>query len=184
MSRVGQRPIVVPDKVNIRIQGSTVNVEGPKGKLAHTLPEGISAEMSEGTILVKRSGDEKLVKSLHGLSRTLVDNMVKGVTDGYSKELEIQGVGYRAVKAGQKLNLFVGYNTKVPEIYDIPKGVEVTLPTPTEINIVGIDKQLVGQVAASIRHIRPPDVYKGKGVRYKGEVVRKLPGKTVAAAGA
>jgi large subunit ribosomal protein L6 len=186
MSRIGKKPVAIPAGVEVKVSGSTVSVKGPKGTLTQVLTGAITVEV-DGTakeVRVGRDSDLRLDRAKHGLYRALIQNMIVGVTKGYEKALEIQGVGYRAVKAGQKLNLFVGYNTKVPEVYEIPKGVEVTLPTPTEINIVGIDKQLVGQVAASIRHIRPPDVYKGKGVRYKGEVVRKLPGKTVAAAGA
>ncbi len=185
MSRIGKKPIPIPAGVEVKVAGSSIDVKGPKGSLSQEVTGGIKLEV-DGTakeVRVSRTSDLRTDRAKHGLYRALVANMVEGVTKGYAKTLEIQGVGYRAQLQGKRLNLFVGYNTKTPEIYQIPEGVTVTCPTPTEINIVGIDKQLVGQVAASIRHIRPPDVYKGKGVRYKGEVVRKLPGKTVAATG-
>jgi large subunit ribosomal protein L6 len=186
MSRIGKKPVPVPAGVEVKVSGQTVTVKGPKGTLTQHLTGAIAAEVDANTkeVHVKRNSELRLDRAKHGLYRALIANMIEGVTKGYSKSLEIQGVGYRAQLKGKRLELFVGYNTKIPEVYNIPDGVTVTVPQPTEINIVGIDKQLVGQVASSIRLIRTPDVYKGKGVRYKGEVVRKLPGKTVAAAGA
>jgi large subunit ribosomal protein L6 len=186
MSRIGKKPVAIPAGVEVKVNGTSVSVKGPKGTLTQVLQGAIGVEVDAAAkeVRVLRNSDLRTDRAKHGLYRALIANMIDGVTKGYAKSLEIQGVGYRAQLQGKKLQLFVGYNTKIPEIYLVPDGVTVTLPTPTEINIVGIDKQLVGQVAASIRLIRKPDVYKGKGVRYKGEVVRKLPGKTVAAAGA
>ena len=187
MSRIGKKPVPIPAGVEIKVAGKNVSIKGPKGTLTQELNGAISIEVDAGAkeVRVQRGSELRTDRAKHGLYRALIANMIEGVTKGYAKTLEIQGIGYRAILQGKnKLQLFVGYNTKVPEIYMIPDGVTVTCPTPTEINIAGIDKQLVGQVAASIRHVRPPDVYKGKGVRYRGEVVRKLPGKTVAAAGA
>jgi len=186
MSRIGKKPVPIPAGVEVKLNGNSVTVKGPKGSLTQDVTGAIRVEVDAGTkeVKVQRDGDLRIDRAKHGLYRAIIANMIAGVTKGYEKTLEIQGVGYRAQLQGKKLQLFVGYNTKIPEIYMVPDGVTVTVPTPTEINVVGIDKQLVGQVAASIRHVRPPDVYKGKGVRYKGEVVRKLPGKTVAATGA
>ncbi|HYG74823.1 MAG TPA: 50S ribosomal protein L6 [Planctomycetota bacterium] len=186
MSRIGKKPIAIPAGVDVKVAGNKVTVKGPKGSLSQEITGAISVEVDAAAkeVRVNRQGDVRMDRAKHGLYRALIANMIEGVTKGYEKALEIQGVGYRAQLKGKKLELFVGYNTKIPEVYNIPEGVTVTVPQPTQINIVGIDKQLVGQVAASIRLIRKPDVYKGKGVRYAGEVVRKLPGKTVAAAGA
>ena len=186
MSRIGKKPVPIPTGVEVKVAGNTVTVKGPKGTLSQVLTGAIKVEVdgSAKEVRVGRDSDLRIDRAKHGLYRALIANMLEGVTKGYTKTLEIQGIGYRAVLQNKRLQLFVGYNTKVPEIYTVPEGVQLTLPSPTEINIVGFDKQLVGQVAASIRHIKPPDVYKGKGIRYKGEVVRKLPGKTVAAAGA
>jgi large subunit ribosomal protein L6 len=186
MSRIGKKPVSIPSGVDVKVNGQSVTVKGPKGSLTQVLTGAIAVEVDAAAkeVLVKRSSEIRMDRAKHGLYRSLINNMIEGVTKGYAKSLEIQGVGYRALLKGKRLELFVGYNTKVPEVYNIPEGVTVVCPTPTEINISGIDKQLVGQVASSIRLIRPPDVYKGKGVRYKGEVVRKLPGKTVAATGA
>jgi len=186
MSRIGKKPVVIPAGVEVKVDGQKISVKGPKGTLMQELTGGIKAEVDTAAkeLRVMRESELRLDRAKHGLYRALLANMIEGVTKGYAKTLEIQGVGYRAQLKGKKLELFVGYNTKIPEVYAIPDGVTVTVPTPTEINVTGIDKQLVGQVAASIRLIRKPDVYKGKGVRYRGEVVRRLPGKTVAASGA
>jgi len=186
MSRIGKKPIPIPAGVEVKVAGNVVTVKGPKGSLSQELTGAISVEVDAAAkeVRVGREGDVRQDRAKHGLYRALLANMVEGVTKGYEKDLEIQGVGYRAQLKGKRLELFVGYNTKIPEVYTIPDGVTVTVPVPTQIHIVGIDKQLVGQVAASVRLIRKPDVYKGKGVRYAGEVVRKLPGKTVGAAGA
>lgn len=178
MSRVGKLPIVVPQKVKVDLQGATVLVEGPKGKLSHQVPKGLTLESAEGKLHVKREADTKELKSLHGLTRTLVFNMIKGVTDGYMKELEIQGVGYRALVNAGKLELYVGLTHAV--IYPIPQGITVEAPKPTQLVVKGIDKALVGMVAARIRDFAPPEPYKGKGIRYVGEVVRRKAGKAVA----
>jgi large subunit ribosomal protein L6 len=185
MSRIGKKPVPIPAGVEVKVAGKNVSIKGPKGTLTQELNGAISIEVDANAkeVRVLRNSELRIDRAKHGLYRALIANMIEGVTKGYSKSLEIQGVGYRAQFQGRKLQLFVGYNTKIPEVYMVPEGITLTLGSPTEINIAGIDKQLVGQVAASIRQIRPPDVYKGKGVRYKGEVVRKLPGKTVAATG-
>ena len=185
MSRIGKKPVVIPAGVEVKVNGNAVSVKGPKGSLTQVLQGAIGVEVDSDPkqVRVLRTSDLRADRAKHGLYRALIANMIEGVTTGYSKTLEIQGVGYRAQYQKPRLQLFVGYNTKIPEIYLVPDGVTVTVPTPTEINVSGVDKQLVGQVAASIRLIRKPDVYKGKGVRYRGEVVRKLPGKTVAATG-
>jgi large subunit ribosomal protein L6 len=186
MSRIGKQPVPIPAGVEVKVDGRKVSIKGPKGTLTQEVLGAIKLELDNDAkqLRLVRTSDERPDRAKHGLYRALIANMVEGVTKGYAKTLEIQGVGYRAQYQKPKLQLFVGYNTKIPEVYIVPDGVTVVCATPTEINITGIDKQLVGQVAASIRLIRKPDVYKGKGVRYKGEVVRKLPGKTVAAAGA
>ena len=186
MSRIGKKPVPIPAGVDVKVSGNTVTIKGPKGTLSQTLTGAVSAEFDAAAkeVRITRTSELRADRAKHGLYRALIANMIEGVTKGYSETLEIQGIGYRAVLAGKRLQLFVGFNTKIPEIYNVPEGVTVTLGSPTEINIVGIDKQLVGQVASSICYVRRPDVYKGKGIRYKGEVVRKLPGKTVATTGA
>lgn len=178
MSRVGQRPIQLPAQVKVDLQGNLVQVEGPKGKLTHRLPEGITVERADVQLLVKRAGQETRLKSLHGLTRTLVDNMVKGVTQGFVKELEIQGIGFRGQVTPGKLELYVGFTH--PVVYPIPPGITIEAPKPTQLVIKGTDKVLVGQVAARIRAFRPPEPYKGKGIRYVGELVRRKAGKAVA----
>ena len=178
MSRVGRLPIAVPAQVKVQIQGESITVEGPKGKLTHHLPSELTLEKEDTGLRVKRSSDEKRVKSLHGLHRSLVFNMVKGVTDGFSKELELHGVGYRAQVSGQKLEMFVGFTH--PVVYSIPAEITVETPKPTQVVIRGIDKCLVGQVAARLRAYAPPEPYKGKGIRYAGEVIRRKAGKAVA----
>ncbi len=171
-------PIPVPSGVKVEIQGKKVLVEGPKGKLSHELPEDLSIEREEAVLRVKRTSDEKRVKSLHGLHKTLVLNMIKGVTDGYSKELELVGVGYKAAIAGANLEMFVGFTHSV--VFPIPQGITMETPKATQIVIKGIDKQLVGQVAARIRAFAKPEPYKGKGIKYVGEVIRRKAGKAVA----
>ena len=178
MSRVGLNPIGIPEKVTVELENRTVLVEGPKGKLSHRLPEGIEVDRVESQLRVKRSSSETRLKSLHGLTRTLIGNMVKGVTDGFVKELEIQGVGYRAQAASGRLEMFVGFTH--PVVYPIPPGITIETPKPTQLIVKGIDKALVGQVAARIRDFAPPEPYKGKGIRYLGEVVRRKAGKAVA----
>lgn len=178
MSRVGKEPIALPAQVKVQIQGDGVEVAGPKGKLSHRLPSGLALEQTESLLTLKRQGEETSLRSLHGLHRTLLSNMVKGVTDGFMKELELVGVGYRAQVSGSKLELFVGFTH--PVVYAIPQGIAIDAPKPTQLVIKGIDKQLVGEVAARIRSFAKPEPYKGKGIRYVGEIIRRKAGKAVA----
>jgi large subunit ribosomal protein L6 len=177
MSRIGKQPVVVPPKVKVEIKGQKVFVEGPKGKLDFELPARTSAKLDGANLLVSRDGDDAQAKALHGLSRALVNNMVKGVSDGFVKKLEIQGVGFKAVIQGNKVNLALGYSH--PVNYPIPDQIKVTVEENTKLTIEGPSKQLVGQVAAEIRSYYPPEPYKGKGVRYSDEKVRRKEGKTV-----
>jgi large subunit ribosomal protein L6 len=175
MSRIGRKTIPVPTGVDITINGQTVQVKGPKGQLSHVLAEPITIERAENELVVKRPNDERKAKELHGLSRTLVANMVVGVTDGYRKTLEIAGTGYRVTAKGKDLEFALGFSH--PVVVPAPEGITFTVERPTLFHIAGIDKQQVGEVAANIRKIRPPEPYKGKGVRYQGEVVRRKAGK-------
>ena len=181
MSRIGRLPIAIPAGVDVTIDGRTVTVKGPKGELSRELHPDIAVSREDGSIVVTRPTEQKVHKQLHGLTRTLVNNMVVGVTDGYRKGLEIVGVGYRAQKTGDKLVLALGYSHPV-EI-DPPAGISFELETPTRLAVVGIDKELVGQMAAKIRATRKPEPYKGKGVRYENETVRRKEGKSFAAGG-
>lgn len=174
MSRIGKKPITVPKGVIIKIDGSFLQVEGPKGKLNHTIPSCITVEQGTDVINVTRPSDERRERSLHGLTRTLVANMVEGVTQGFKRELEVVGVGYKAEKAGKTLKLSVGLSHVIS--YDEPEGVQINVEKQI-IRVEGIDKCLVGQTASKIRLFKKPDVYKGKGIRYVGEVVRKKVGK-------
>ncbi len=176
MSRIGRAPIAVPAGVEVKIDGHVITVKGPKGELTREIHPAITAELEAGQILVKRPNDEKLNRSLHGLTRSLIHNMVVGVTEGYKKELEINGVGYRASKEGKKLVLNVGYSHPV-NVEEV-EGITIEVPSQNSIVISGIDKQLVGQFAADVRKKRPPEPYKGKGIKYKDEVVRRKEGKT------
>jgi large subunit ribosomal protein L6 len=177
MSRIGRLPIPVPSGVDVAIDGQTVSVKGPKGSLAHTVAAPIAVERSEdGTLQVTRPDDERESRALHGLSRTLIANMITGVTEGYSKTLEIVGVGYRVQARGSDLEFALGYSHPVP--VKAPDGITFTVEAPTRLRVTGIDKQQVGQVAANIRKLRKPDPYKGKGVRYQGEVIKRKVGKT------
>jgi len=178
MSRIGKKTIELPDKVKLNITGEgAVNVEGPKGKLAWTLPKQIKARIDGKNVLVERENENRQVRALHGLSRALIANMVTGVSAGFVKDLEIQGVGFKAAVQGQILNLSLGFSH--PVLFPIPQGIKVTVAENTKIKIEGIDKHLVGQVAADIRAYYPPEPYKGKGVRYAGEQIRRKEGKTV-----
>jgi len=175
MSRIGKRPIPVPAGVTVAISGSTVSVKGPKGELTRTLPGDIILAQENGEILVKRPSDEEKHKALHGLSRTLVANMVEGVTAGFQKTLEISGVGYKAEIKPYGVLLSLGFSHTIE--YKSPDGVKISAPNPTTVLVDGSSKELVGQVAAEIRSFRKPEPYKGKGVKYKGEVVRRKAGK-------
>ena len=176
MSRIGRLPIPVPSGVDIAIDGRDVVVKGPKGTLSHTLAAPITIErVDDGTLQVTRPNDEQKVRALHGLSRTLVANMVEGVTAGYTKTMEITGVGYRVIARGSDLEFALGFSH--PVLVPAPEGITFAVETPTRFTVSGIDKQQVGEVAAKIRKLRKPDPYKGKGVRYQGEVVRRKVGK-------
>ncbi|HSV67017.1 MAG TPA: 50S ribosomal protein L6 [Mycobacteriales bacterium] len=177
MSRIGRLPVPVPAGVDVTIEDRTVVVKGPKGELSHTVVAPITVDRDEdGSLLVRRPNDERESKALHGLSRTLVANMVVGVTQGYAKTLEIVGTGYRVVAKGSDLEFALGFSHPVP--VTAPDGIRFRVETPTRFVVEGIDKQKVGEVAANIRKIRPPEPYKGKGVRYQGEAVRRKAGKT------
>jgi len=176
MSRIGRLPISVPAGVTVDIDGATVTVKGPKGTLTHQVASPITvAKAEDGTLEVARPNDERVSRSLHGLTRTLVSNMVIGVTDGYSKALEISGTGYRVVAKGSDLEFALGYSH--PVLIEAPEGITFAVETPTKFSVAGIDKQQVGEVAAKLRKLRKPDPYKGKGVRYVGEVIRRKAGK-------
>jgi large subunit ribosomal protein L6 len=175
MSRIGRLPITVPSGVDVTIEGRTLTVKGPKGTLSRELHPDMRISREDGSIVVARPTEQKLHKQLHGLTRTLVNNMVVGVTDGFRKGIEITGVGYRASKVGEKLQLNLGYSHPI-EI-DPPKGISFELENPTRLAVVGIDKELVGEVAARVRSTRKPEPYKGKGVRYAGEQIRRKAGK-------
>lgn len=178
MSRIGKQPIELPEKVTVTLsKGGNVAVEGPKGKLQWSLPEGISARQEDGVLTVERGSEDRKMRALHGTCRSLVSNMVKGVHQGYVKELEIQGVGFRAAVKGKALDLSLGLSH--PLLHPIPDGITVTVTENTNIKVEGIDKHLVGQFASDVRAYYPPEPYKGKGVRYKGEHVRRKDGKSV-----
>jgi large subunit ribosomal protein L6 len=175
MSRIGNKPVVIPSNVTITVDGNTVKVKGPKGELSQSFRPEVSVTVKDGQVAIERSGDEKSVKALHGLTRALIANMVQGVTGGYKKTLEIVGVGYKAEKKGKTLVLNVGYSHPVQ--YPEPAGITLSTQSPTVVVIEGTDKQKVGQVAAELRDVRPPEPYKGKGIRYQGEQVRRKAGK-------
>ena len=177
MSRIGKQPVLVPTGVDVTIDGQNVSVKGPKGSLALAVAEPISVSRDDdGAIVIARPNDERLSRSLHGLSRTLVANLITGVTEGYTRKMEIFGVGYRVVLKGQTLEFALGYSH--PVVIEAPEGITFAVETPTKFSITGIDKQKVGQIAANIRRLRRPDPYKGKGVRYEGEQIRRKVGKT------
>jgi large subunit ribosomal protein L6 len=177
MSRIGKQPVEVPAKVKVAVKGSLVSAEGPKGKLQLTLPRHTSATIEGSKVTLARQGDGAEARSMHGLARALVSNMVKGVHEGYQKKLEIQGVGFKAAVQGNLVNMTLGYSH--PILYPIPAGIKVVVEENTKITIDGADKEVVGRVAAELRSYYPPEPYKGKGVRYAGEHVVRKEGKTV-----
>ena len=176
MSRIGNKPIAVPAGVEVKVEGQHVTVKGPKGTLERDINPEITVKLEEGTLTFARSSEERLDKSLHGLTRTLVNNMIEGVQKEFTRELQINGVGYRVQKQGNDLNLSLGYSH--PVIYKAPTGISFDVPNPNTIIVRGIDKELVGQTAAVIRTKRPPEVYRGKGIKYADEVIRRKEGKT------
>ena len=175
MSRIGKQPIPVPSGVEVSLEPELVRVKGPKGELQERIAREMSVKQDDGQILVERPSDRGPHRALHGLTRTLIFNMVQGVTDGFEKRLEIQGVGYRAIKKGNDIELQVGYSH--PVLIEAPEGIEFEVPVPTQIVVRGISKQAVGEIAARIRKTRPPEPYKGKGIRYAGEYVQRKVGK-------
>ena len=175
MSRIGKLPVTIPSGVNITLNGNTITVKGPKGELTRDLPADMKISQENGTITVTRPSDEANHKALHGLSRTLIANMVEGVTKGFSKSLDIVGVGYKAETRPYGLQLALGFSHPVE--YRAPKGIKLTAPAPTQIIIEGANKEVVGQVAAELRSLRPPEPYKGKGIKYTGEQIRRKAGK-------
>ena len=179
MSRIGKMPIAIPDGAEVKVEGNTVIVKGPKGELSQEISELITVEIEDGVLTVKRANDEKEARSLHGLTRTLINNMVVGVTQGYQKKLELVGVGYRAQVKGGDLEMSLGYSH--PVVVKAVEGIEFECPSQTEILVKGINKQQVGQVTADIRRWRPPEPYKGKGIRYEGEHIRRKLGKAASA---
>ncbi len=178
MSRIGKKPLPVPQGVKAVAGANDITIEGPKGKLAKALPPMTSVKVENGNILVSRADDSRTARTMHGLARSLIAGMLVGVTEGYKKDLEIVGVGYKAQLAGQKLTLNLGYSH--PVVYDVPQGIKITIADNTKLNVSGIDKQLVGEAAATIRRFKKPEPYKGKGVRYANEHITIKEGKTVA----
>jgi large subunit ribosomal protein L6 len=176
MSRIGKKPIAIPKGVTIKADASGVDVKGPKGQMKQALPPGVTAMVEDGNIVTKKDSEDPQLDKFHGLARSLVNNAVLGVTEGWKRELDIVGVGYRAELKGQQIHLALGYSH--PVVYDVPKGIEVAIEKQTHITVTGVDRQLVGQVAANLRRLREPDPYQQKGVRYTGEVLKKKAGKT------
>ena len=176
MSRIGKKPIPIPKGVTIKVAPDAIEVQGPKGKLRQIHPAGINFELADGQLLAKRSTDDPSLAKFHGLARSLVANAVTGVTDGFKRELDIVGVGYRAEVKGKQVILALGYSHAV--VFDIPNGIDIAIDKQTHLTVTGVDRQLVGQVAANLRRLRKPDPYKQKGVRYTGEVLKKKAGKT------
>jgi len=175
MSRIGKLPVSIPNGVTVTVEANSVKVKGPKGELTHRLPAGISVDRADNVVNVKRASDETNHKALHGLTRSLINNMMEGVTKGYQKQLEITGVGYKAEVRPYGLQLALGFSHSIE--FRAPAGIKLTAPQPTQIVIDGADKAVVGQVAAELRGLRPPEPYKGKGIRYAGEVIRRKAGK-------
>ena len=182
MSRIGRAPVGIPSTVKLRHEGQQLFIEGPKGKLSLTVPSLLSMTVKDQTLQVQRSSEESSVKALHGLYRALIANMVHGVVSGFSKELELVGVGYRAQLQGKQLSLSVGFSH--PVLVPIPEGITIEVPKPTVVVVKGFDKHLVGQFAANLRRIAPPEPYKGKGIKYAGETIRRKAGKAATGSGA
>ena len=176
MSRIGKKPITIPKGVTVKMLDGAVEVQGPKGKMTQAFPSGIDFELADGSLVARKASQEPGLAKFHGLARSLVANAVAGVTDGFKKELDIVGVGYRAELKGKQVHFALGYSH--PVIFDIPAGIDIAVEKQTHITVTGVDRQLVGQVAANIRRMRKPDPYKQKGVRYTGEVLKKKVGKT------
>ncbi len=176
MSRIGKKPIPIPTGVTVKVDAGAVDVKGPKGQLRQPLPPGVVAAVEDGQLVTRRARDEAQLAKFHGLARSLVNNAVVGVTDGWKKELDIVGVGYRAEMKGKQIVLALGYSH--PVVYDVPTGIEIAIEKQTHITVTGVDRQLVGQVAANLRRMRKPDPYQQKGVRYTGEQLKKKAGKT------
>lgn len=176
MSRIGKKPIAIPKGVTVKVDASAVEVKGPKGQLRQPLPPGVTAVVEDGQLLTRRVEEDRQLDKFHGLARSLVNNAVVGVTEGWKRELDIVGVGYRAEMKGQQVVLALGYSH--PVVFDVPKGIDIAIEKQTHITVTGVDRQLVGQVAANLRRLRKPDPYQQKGVRYTGEVLKKKAGKT------
>lgn len=181
MSRIGRLPVRIPEKVKVHVDAGVVRIEGPKGKLEHRLPPGVSVELADGSVRVVRQGDTRQVRSLHGLTQRLIANMMQGVHTGFTRTLEIIGVGYRVESRGQALQLSLGYSH--PILFQLPPGVQAKVDRQTVITLESIDRQLLGETAAIIRRLRPPEPYKGKGIKYAEEVLRRKAGKAAGAAG-
>jgi large subunit ribosomal protein L6 len=176
MSRIGKKPIPIPKGVTVKVDGNTVDVKGPKGQLRQPLPPGIVAAVEDGTLVTKKASDDRQFDKFHGLARSLVNNAVVGVTEGFKRELDIVGVGYRAEVKGKQVVLALGYSH--PVVFEVPTGIDIAIEKQTHLTVTGVDRQLVGQVAANLRRLRKPDPYQQKGVRYTGEVLKKKAGKT------
>jgi large subunit ribosomal protein L6 len=176
MSRIGKKPIAIPKGVTVKVDGSAVDVKGPKGQMTQPLPPGVTAAVEDGLLVTRKTGEDRALDKFHGLARSLVNNAVLGVTAGWKKELDIVGVGYRAEMKGKQVVLALGYSH--PIVFDIPSGIDIAIDKQTHIVVTGVDRQLVGQVAANLRRLRKPDPYQQKGVRYTGEVLKKKAGKT------
>ncbi len=176
MSRIGKKPILIPKGVTVKVDGNTVDVKGPKGQLRQPLPPGIVAAVEDGTLVTKKASDDRQFDKFHGLARSLVNNAVVGVTEGFKRELDIVGVGYRAEVKGKQVVLALGYSH--PVVFEVPTGIDIAIEKQTHLTVTGVDRQLVGQVAANLRRLRKPDPYQQKGVRYTGEVLKKKAGKT------
>jgi large subunit ribosomal protein L6 len=179
MSRIGKQPIRIPQGVKVQVEGLTVRAEGPKGKLAQPVPAGLTPRVADGSIVIERQGEDRRVRALHGLARALVANMVTGVKDGFERRLEIVGIGYRAQMQGKSIQLALGYSH--PVLFPLPDGITAEIDKQTAITLRGADKAVLGQTAAKLRALREPDPYKGKGIRYAGEVVRRKVGKKAGA---